>query len=165
VPGERARYGIFSNLNVRENMTMGSLGRHTRRGRIAKRAEGREVGDWITQMGVVTRGSEVPITSLSGGNQQKVLIIRALRLEPKVLLLDDATAGIDVKARDQIHGIVEDCANDGMSVLLVSTDSTELARLADRVLIVHRGRVVRELTRGVDLTTSEIDHSQVAGAA
>jgi ribose transport system ATP-binding protein len=162
VPGERARYGIFSNFNVRENLTLGSLGRHTFKGRLARRSEAREVQEYISSMGVVTRGPEAPITSLSGGNQQKVLVARALRLDPAVLVLDDPTAGIDVKARDQVHTIVEAAVDGGMSVLLASTDSGELARLSDRVLVLRQGRVVRELVRGDDLSAAAIDQAQVA---
>jgi ribose transport system ATP-binding protein len=165
VPGERARYGTFPNLNVRQNLTMGALGRHVRRGRIDSSAERTEVRQWIKDLGIVTRGADAPITSLSGGNQQKVLVARALRLSPRILVLDDPTAGIDVAARDQVHRIIEENATDTMAVLLVSTDSDELARLCDRVLVMSRGRVVRELRRGVDLTAEAIDHIQVSGVA
>ncbi len=80
VPGERARFGTFPNLNVRQNLTMGSLRRHVRQGRIDAGAERAEVRQWIQDLGIVTRGSDAPISSLSGGNQQKVLVARALRL-------------------------------------------------------------------------------------
>ena len=88
------------------------------------------------------------MTSLSGGNQQKVLVARALRLAPRVLVLDDPTAGVDVGAREQVHRIIEQHTTDSMSVLLVSTDSDELARLCDRVLVMVRGVVATELHRG-----------------
>ncbi|MGF7237705.1 MAG: sugar ABC transporter ATP-binding protein [Frankia sp.] len=162
VPGERARYGTFCNLTVRQNVTMGSLRRHVRHGRIDARSERSEVRTWIEEFGIVTRGPDALITSLSGGNQQKVLVARAMRLSPAALVLDDPTSGIDVKARDQVHTIVERGAAGGTAVLLVSTDSAELARLSDRVLILRHGRVAHELRRGVDLTPEAIDHAQVA---
>ena len=165
VPGERARYGTFPNLNVRQNLTMGSLRRHLRRGHIDAGAERGEVRRWIKDLGIVTRSPDAPITSLSGGNQQKVLVARALRLSPRVLVLDDPTAGIDVGAREQVHRIIEDNSTETMAVLLVSTDSTELARLCDRVLVMNRGRVSRVLRRGVDLNAEAIDHAQVAVVA
>jgi ribose transport system ATP-binding protein len=165
ISGERARYGTFSNLNLRSNLTMGDLHRHTSAGRINVRSERAEVRDWIDRLGIVTRGPDAPITSLSGGNQQKVLVARALRLAPRVLVLDDPTAGIDVGAREQVHGIISNYTTESMSVLLVSTDSDELARLCDRVLVMVRGLVTAELRRGVDLTAENIDHAQVAGAA
>jgi ribose transport system ATP-binding protein len=162
VPGERARYGTFANLTVRHNVTMGSLRRHVRRGRIDGRTERHEVRGWIEQFGIVTRGCDAPISSLSGGNQQKVLVARAMRLAPKVLVLDDPTSGIDVKAREQVHRIIAASASEGTAVLLVSTDSDELSRLCDRVLVLGRGRVRAELRRGVDLSLERIDHAQVS---
>lgn len=164
VPGERARYGTFAALTVRQNVTMGSLRRHTRRGRIDSRAERREVHDWIRKFDIVTRGADAPITSLSGGNQQKVLVARALRLNPKAVVLDDPTAGIDVKAREAVHSIIERSTADGLAVLLVSTDSDELTRLCDRVLVMNHGRVVREIRRGDGLSPEAVDHAQVAVA-
>ena len=139
ISGERARYGTFTNLNLRANLTMGDLARHTSAGRIDVQSERAEVRDWIDKLGIVTRGPDAPITSLSGGNQQKVLVARALRLAPRVLVLDDPTAGIDVGAREQVHAIIETYTTESMSVLLVSTDSDELARLCDRVLVMVRG--------------------------
>jgi ribose transport system ATP-binding protein len=165
VAGERARYGTFSNLNVRQNLTMGSLRRHVRRGRIDAGGERREVRKWIADLGIVTRGTDAPITSLSGGNQQKVLVARALRLSPRVLILDDPTAGIDVGAREQVHRIIQENSTETMAVLLVSTDSDELARLCDRVLVLSRGRISRELRRGVDLSAEAIDHAQISAVA
>jgi ribose transport system ATP-binding protein len=165
ITGERARYGTFSNLNVRSNLTMGDLAPHTTAGRIDVRSERAEVRDWIDKLGIVTRSPDAPIISLSGGNQQKVLVARALRLGPSVLVLDDPTAGIDVGAREQVHAIIEQHTTESMAVLLISTDSDELARLCDRVLVMVRGVVAAELRRGIDLTAENIDHAQVAGVA
>jgi len=164
IPGERARYGLFQNLNVRHNLTISRLGRHRRWSRIEVRPERAEVQDWIRRLGIVTPGPEAPITSLSGGNQQKVLVGRALRMEPSALVLDDPTQGIDVGARAQIHDVIEQCAADGMAVLLISTDSSELARLADRVVILADGRAAATLLRGPDLTDSSIDAAQLQSA-
>lgn len=165
VYGERAKYGTFSELDVRSNLTMGSLSRHTRFGRIDARKEQREVESWITDLGIVTSGPRALLSSLSGGNQQKVLVARALRLDPTLLLLDDPTAGIDVGAREQVHHIIERQVNKKTGVLMTSSDSDELARICDRVLIVSRGVIVAELHRAHGLTAHQIDHAQVAGAA
>ena len=162
IPGERAQYGNFPNFTVRENMTISDLNRFRQRGRISRRAERAEVESWIRRLGIVTTGSEAPITSLSGGNQQKVLVARALRLDPRLLVLDDPTQGIDIGARAQIHSIIEDCARDGMSVVVASTDSDELAWLCDRVLVFRGGVVAETLESGADLTGSAIDYAQLA---
>jgi ribose transport system ATP-binding protein len=161
VPGERARLGMFPNLGVRANMTVSDLDRHRRFGRIDRGRERGEVSEWIGRLGIVTHGPDAPIQSLSGGNQQKVLVARALRTRPKVLVLDDPTQGIDVGARAQIHEVIERCAADGIAVLLISTDSDELARLADRVLILAGGKCARILEGGPTLTAKVIDVSQL----
>jgi len=161
VPGERARLGMFPNLGVRQNMTVSQLDRHLRFGRIDRARERGEVSDWIERLGIVTQGPDAPIQSLSGGNQQKVLVARALRMRPKVLVLDDPTQGIDVGARAQIHEVIERCAADGIAILLISTDSDELARLADRIVILAGGRCSRILERGPAVTAKLIDVSQL----
>jgi ribose transport system ATP-binding protein len=161
VPGERARLGVFPNLGVRTNMTISLLERHSRWGRISRVRERAEVNEWIVRLGIVTQGPDAPIQSLSGGNQQKVLVARALRTRPKVLVLDDPTQGIDIGARAQIHDVIERCAADGIGILLVSTDSDELAQLSDRILIMAGGRCARVLERGPALTAKLIDISQL----
>ena len=161
VPGERARFGVFPNLGVRTNMTISLLDQHRRFGRIERRRERGEVSDWIDRLSIVTQGPDAPIQSLSGGNQQKVLVARALRTRPKVLVLDDPTQGIDIGARAQIHEVIQRCAADGIGVLLISTDSDELARLADRILILAGGTCARVLRRGPAVTAKLIDVSQL----
>jgi ribose transport system ATP-binding protein len=161
VPGERARLGVFPNLGVRANMTISRLEPGRPWGRIAHRRERHEVSEWIDRLGIVTQGPDAPMPSLSGGNQQKVLVARALRTHPKVLVLDDPTQGIDIGARAQIHEIIGRCAGEGIAILLVSTDSDELARLSDRVLILAGGRLAQTLERGPALTAKSIDAGQL----
>jgi ribose transport system ATP-binding protein len=161
VPGQRT-LGIFADQNVRQNLTVAAHGKLVRRGgRISKRAERAETREWIEALDIVTRGPDAPIRTLSGGNQQKVLIARALRRDPKLLVLDDPTVGIDIGARAQIHEIIAERATQGAGVVLVSTDSEELVRLADRVLIINRGRVLAELVRGPELTVEAVDAAQL----
>ena len=161
IPGERARYGIFPNLETRTNMTLSMLERHRKFRRISTRNEHAEVQEWIDRLGIVCQGPESPILSLSGGNQQKVLVARALRMDPKVLVLDDPTQGIDIGSRAQIHEVIESCAKGGMAILLISTDSDELARLSDRVVVLARGHAIRSLDRGEGLTAASIDIAQL----
>jgi len=110
-----------------------------------------------------TQGITPPIASLSGGNQQKVLFGRSLRLSPTVLVLDEPTSGIDVKAKDQIMKLIDQAALDGAAVLVVSTDTDELVQVAHRVLIMVNGVVVDELS-GDDLTTENIERAQLSTA-
>ena len=163
IPGERARYGVFANMSVRNNVTISGLARHRHWTRIRRHQERAEVEEWIDRLRIVTRSADAPITTLSGGNQQKVLVGRALRTAPQVLVLDDPTQGIDVGARAQIHAVIEKCAADGVAILLVSTDSDELARLADRVIVLAGGRQTSCLLRGPELTDNAIDRAQLGG--
>lgn len=163
--GERARYGVFGDMSLATNVTISDLSPHTTSGRLDRSKEQTEVARWIDDLGIVASGPDAAMTTLSGGNQQKALVARALRLDPSFLVLDDPTAGIDVGAREQVHRIIAEQADASMSVLITSTDSEELARLCDRVLVLSRGQVVAELHRGVDLDASSIDHAQVAGAS
>ena len=162
VPGERGRVGIFAAMTVRENVTVGRLRDLRRFGRISLDAERLETIDWIEQLQVATPGTEAPVGTLSGGNQQKVVLARSLRLHPSVLLLDEPTQGVDVGARNEVHGIIERAVAGGMAVLVASTDSDELVRLCDRVLIMQSGLVVRTLHRDHDLTVDEVDHAQMS---
>jgi len=161
IPGERARYGIFANMHVRSNLTISGLDEHRRFSRVQVGQERAEVDEWIQRLRIVTRGADSPITSLSGGNQQKVLVGRALRTKPDVLVLDDPTQGIDIGARAQIHAVIEQCAADGMAILLVSTDTDELAWLASRVIVLAGGREHTSLLRGPELTENAIDRAQL----
>jgi ribose transport system ATP-binding protein len=160
ISGDRT-YGVFAGLKVRENLTVGNQDALTRFGWLSNRAERAETDDWIDDLSIVTTGPDALISSLSGGNQQKVIAARALRRKPRILVLDDPSAGIDVGSKAQIHEILAGRAEAGLAVLLVSTDSDELARLSDRVLVFCRGRITAQLRRGQDLTPENIDLAQL----
>jgi ribose transport system ATP-binding protein len=162
VPSDRAQAGIFATMSVRENLTIARLRQLRRFGRIRAEAERAETSDWIERLHLVTTGTEAPAATLSGGNQQKVVLGRSLRLQPSVLLLDEPTQGVDVGARNEVHGIIEQAVADGMAVLVASTDTDELVRLCDRVLVLQGGLVVRTLHRDHDLTVDEVDHAQMS---
>jgi ribose transport system ATP-binding protein len=162
VPSDRAADGVFADLTVRENLTIARL-RHLRRfGRVPRRAETAETERWTERLRLVASGPEALLATLSGGNQQKVLLGRSLRLRPAVLLLDEPTRGVDVGARNEVHRIIEQAVADGMGVLLASTDTEELVRLCDRVLVLQDGLVVRTLHRDHDLTVDDVNHAQVS---
>jgi ribose transport system ATP-binding protein len=101
---------------------------------------------------------------LSGGNQQKVIFARGLRLDPTVLLLDEPTQGIDVGAKEEIHGLIDELASQGNGVVVASTDTDELVRVATRVLIMRNGVVTAELA-GDDIDSVAIERAQLAVAA
>lgn len=163
VPAERAVNGVCPLHTVTHNLTLADVSRNWRGGRLRHRDETAECLDWIERLSIKTAGTEVPVGALSGGNQQKVLFGRSLRLSPTVLVLDEPTSGIDVGAKDQIVQLIDNSAQNGTAVLVVSTDTDELVQLAHRVLVMVDGQIVDELS-GADLTTTNIEHSQLQTA-
>lgn len=160
VPRDRALAGLIPAMNVRENITISDLGSLTRWSYVSRQREHAEAQVWINRLHIAATGDGANITLLSGGNQQKVLLARALRLKPKVLVLDEPTQGVDIGAREEVHRLVEQAASD-MAVLVMSSDTGELARLCHRVLVMRRGVVAVTLHRGDGFSAAQIDHAQL----
>ncbi|WP_040493393.1 sugar ABC transporter ATP-binding protein [Ilumatobacter nonamiensis] len=160
VPADRATHGIIPLESVTHNLTLADVDRNWRGGRLRHRDERAECLEWIDRLQIKTAGTGVPIAALSGGNQQKVLFGRSLRLTPSVLVLDEPTSGIDVKAKDQILQLIDQAAGDGAAVLVVSTDTDELVQAAHRILIMVGGTIVAELS-GADMTTENVERAQL----
>ena len=152
VPADRARLGAALLMNVRENLTLAGLRSVQRRlGWIPRRPERAEANQWAREVDLRPADPERPLSQLSGGNQQKVVLAKWLRTEPNVLVLDEPTAGVDVGAKAAIYRLLRDATQRGMAVLVNSSDTKELAELCDRVLVLDRGRQIAEL-RGVHLS-------------
>jgi ribose transport system ATP-binding protein len=132
---------------VRENLTLGHLGQFWERFRLHHRDERRGADASIKDFGVVAPSCETMVESLSGGNQQKIVLARWLRLKPHVLLLDEATQGVDVASKAEVHRLIDRAASDGAAVLVCSSDEAELERLCDRVVVVRSGQAVAEFHR------------------
>ena len=145
---ERRATGIFSILNIRENTVISSLKSHTVGPFVSKRKCKRSTENCIASMRVKTPSQETKIRSLSGGNQQKVILGRWLLTEPTVLLLDEPTRGIDVGAKYEIYGLILDLANKGKSVIMVSSEMPELLGVCDRILVMSGGRLAGEVEVG-----------------
>ena len=159
MPSDRGRVGLFSDdVVAREPHDLPARQcASVRSGRAAvERAETRR---WIDRLAVATTGTEVAIGTLSGGNQQKVMLGRSMRLEPSVLLLDEPTQGVDVGARSEVHAIIDDAVGHGMGAVVASTDTDELVWLCHRVIVLQTGRMVRLLYRGNDLTVDNLDRA------
>lgn len=152
VPEERQRQGLFFNLSIRHNLV---LSERTVRGDLFVRpgAERSEAGDLISRLRIKAAGVEVPPDSLSGGNQQKIMVARWLATSPRVLLLDEPTKGVDVGAKFEIHEIIRRQAAAGVGCLVVSSDLPEVLAIADRIVVMRAGRVQGEL--GADGATEE----------
>ncbi len=145
VPEDRPKDAVFPDLSLAENLTMGHLGPFVRYGSVNHRAVRKAGRDAITEFGVKAASEQVPIASLSGGNQQKISVARWLASPPAVLLLDEPTQGVDVGARSEIWDIVRGAAAQGTAVLVVSSDLEELVYLSHRLLIIRDGRLVGSL--------------------
>lgn len=143
---ERRATGIFGVLNIKENTVIASLKRHKRFGLyLSEKSQREDTQFYIDAMHTKTPSQETKIRSLSGGNQQKVIIGRWLLTEPEVLLLDEPTRGIDVGAKYEIYQLILDLANKGKTVLVVSSEMPELLGICDRIVVMSGGRVAGEM--------------------
>ena len=147
VTEDRKTQGLLPNRSVRENATISNLRRFTTAGILRLGAEAGYVRNLIKSLDVRLAGPRVEIRTLSGGNQQKVLIGRALTVGPRILILDEPTRGVDIGAKQEIYALIERLVGEGMAVLLISSEMEEVLRLADRVVVLRRGRVAATLTR------------------
>jgi len=135
-------------FSVAENMTIANLSTVTTRGFLSRRRERAEVDHWIDICGVRPRRPKLNILGLSGGNQQKVAFGKVARTDPRILLLDDPTRGVDVGAKEDLHELIETFTERGTAVVLCSSESEELVRMCHRTLVLRRGKQVAELGRG-----------------
>lgn len=143
---ERRATGIFAVLNIRENTVISSLKRHKRLGLyLSDRSQKKDTQYYIDALRTKTPTQETKIRSLSGGNQQKVIIARWLLTEPEVLLLDEPTRGIDVGAKYEIYQLILDLALSGKTVIMVSSEMPELLGVCDRIVVMSGGRVAGEV--------------------
>jgi ribose transport system ATP-binding protein len=143
-------------MRVRENLTLPDLLRLRRRfGQLDRSAERREVAEWVERVALRPAEPERPLELFSGGNQQKVVLAKWLRNDPRVLLLDEPTQGVDVGAKSSIYHLVRDAAARGAAVLMTSSDTAELASMCDRVVVMRGGCAVAEV-RGGDLTEERL---------
>jgi ribose transport system ATP-binding protein len=168
VPAERHANAAFLDSNLRENVSIVNPGHFKTRGLLSRRREVAEVTTWLQKLKVKPPHPERFLATLSGGNQQKVMLARWLRQKPKVLVLDEPTQGVDVGAKADIHVLVEEAAAQGAAVVVVSTDHSELTRLAERVVVLRNGRVADVLRRPhIDpdvITAATIGQSKGAAA-
>lgn len=160
VPAERHANAAFMSATLSENLTVVDPHRHLLRGFIRPSREREDVRSWLGRLGVQPAWPDFTMESLSGGNQQKLVLARWLRQEPAVLLLDEPTQGVDVGAKVDIYSRITAAAREGTAVLVMSTDHEELVTLCDRVIVLRGGRVAEEL-RGAQLTADHLTASVI----
>ncbi len=154
-PEDRKTEGIVADLSIRENIILALQARRGWARRLPRAEQDRLAAQYIESLDIRTSDAEKPIGELSGGNQQKVVLARWLAMNPRFLILDEPTRGIDVGAHAEILKLIGRLTEDGMSVLIISSELDELVVAADRIIVVRDRRHVRELT-GADLTADTI---------
>jgi len=143
VPEDRQRQGLFFNLSLRHNLVLPSA--EARRAVLVRDAERRITADLLRGWRITASSIDATPGQLSGGNQQKVVLSKWLALQPRVLLLDEPTKGVDVGAKYEIHGVIREMAAGGAACLMVSSDLPEVLALADRILVMREGRIRGEV--------------------
>src|SRR6516165_703661 len=164
MPSDRHAEGLAPGLTVRENASFAALDRFSTFGIMSWAKELRQVGATFNSLAVKTPSIEAPILSLSGGNQQKVVMSRALLSEPRLIVADEPTQGVDVGARSEIYRILREVSSSGTPVVVNSSDAAELEGLCDKVLVFSRGHAVATLT-GTDVSEARIVAAAVSATA
>ena len=146
LPEDRKSEGIIPDLSVRENIVAAALPRLSRAGLVSDKAQDEVVQRFMQSLGIKASGPDQPVRELSGGNQQKVMLARWLCLDPKILILDEPTRGIDVGAKAEIQKLVDDLASDGLGVVFISSELEEVVEGSDRAIALKEGTVVGVLS-------------------
>jgi ribose transport system ATP-binding protein len=161
VPEDRRGRGVVRGMSVRENITLPNLSAFARLGLVNRRAESLAAQAITTTLTVKMASLEASIDTLSGGNQQKVVLGRWLALRPRAIVFDEPTQGVDVGARADIHRLIRRLADEGTAVVLISSDLQEIVAECDRVAVMHDGHVTGVLERS-DCTPQAIMRLAVA---
>lgn len=146
-PEDRKQQGVVLEMSVRDNLSLASLRRDQNKGFLNRQKEREISAEMIDKMRIKTPTEHQVVQFLSGGNQQKVVLGKWLAMEPKVLLLDEPTRGIDVGAKQEIYRLMEELAGRGVAILFVSSEMEEVIGMSDRTLVMHEGRITGELNR------------------
>jgi ribose transport system ATP-binding protein len=146
-PEDRKASGLILEMTIRENMTLNSLSQFSRRSRIDFKSERIRTDEWLREFGVKAPNAELPVSSLSGGNQQKVVLSKWMTLAPKVMIFDEPTRGIDMGARQEIYQAIVRLAETGCAILMISSDMEELLGMSHRIAVMHEGALSGILDR------------------
>lgn len=153
VSEDRRREGIVPPMSVRENITIPSMPKLCKMGIVDAKGENSLAVEYIDKLGIKTPTPEQKISNLSGGNQQKVCLAKWLALNPKVIILDEPTRGIDVGAKAEIHKLIEKLAKEGMAIIMISSELPEILGVSDRIIVLYEGKKTGECV--VDETTTQ----------
>ena len=160
VPSERKTEGLVLPQSVRENITLSVIDSFQRPLHLDTKGEVELAGQWAQRLNVKTPSLETPVESLSGGNQQKVILAKWMMTHPKILLLNEPTKGIDVGAKVEIYKLIEQFCREGLGVILLSSEMAEVMYTTNRILVVHDGRITGEYSRA-EVTQDKIMRSAI----
>jgi rhamnose transport system ATP-binding protein len=163
LPEDRLTLGLIQSMSIRVNASLAVLPQLTPAGVLRPRAERNLASRFMQRLSIKASSPSELVRSLSGGNQQKVVLSKWLAAEPRILILDEPTHGVDVGTKADVHAIVSDLAAQGLSILLISSELPEVLGMSDRILVMHEGRLVAELPR--DEATPERVIQAAAGSA
>jgi rhamnose transport system ATP-binding protein len=147
VPEDRRQQGLVMEMSIQQNMALASLRRLRKGGLISTASERALASDWAGRLRLKYGRLTDPVAQLSGGNQQKVVLAKWLERKPSLLIVDEPTRGIDIATKAEVHGLLLDLARQGVAVLVVSSELPEVLYLADRVLVMHEGRLAAQIPR------------------
>jgi ribose transport system ATP-binding protein len=156
---DRKNEGLVLGLSVRENFTLTNFSSVSNKGVISAKKEEDFVEDLIQKLHVKTASQHLSVKSLSGGNQQKIVIGKWLGIQPKILILDEPTRGVDVGAKKEIYQLMNDLTKQGVAIIMVSSELPEILGMSDRILVIHEGKVSATLSR------DEADQEKIMQAA
>ena len=162
IPSERKTEGLMLGMNVTKNITLSTLSQYCKNGLMQTKEETATAKDWIAKLRIKTPSSETITNTLSGGNQQKVVFAKAMNTAPKLLILNEPTRGVDVGARAEIYKLMEEFCQQGVAVLMVSSDMQETMSIADRIAAVHEGSISAVFSRG-NYTQTELAQAVIGG--
>jgi ribose transport system ATP-binding protein len=145
IPEDRKTEGLMLPMSVSVNLSFAALGRISDRGIVDRARERLLIDEMIELLAIRTDGTDVPVGSLSGGNQQKVVIAKWLIADTDILIFDEPTRGIDVGAKSEIYKLLNDLARQGKAVIMISSELPEILRMSHRILVMCEGRITGEL--------------------
>lgn len=161
VPEDRGTQGLIRPMPIRENVSLASLKMLSRGSFIDFGAERRLAAEMITKLGIRAYSIEQIVNKLSGGNQQKVVVSKWLAREPRILIVDEPTRGIDVGAKAEIHRLISELAQRGLAILMISSELPEVLGMSDRILVMREGKIAAEFSRE-EATQENIAHAMMS---
>ena len=153
VPEDRQHNGLLMDMTISNNITLAALERISRGIWLRKTMEDRHAQEYVEKLRIILRSLNQPVRELSGGNQQKVVLAKWLLAEPKIILLDEPTRGIDIGAKSEVHRLIGELASQGLAILMISSEMPEILAMSDRIIVMREGSISGHFTR--DQATAE----------